>query len=134
MKRLLAFLLIATIACQVVEETDELDFSQLAQLAQLDQLDDVILESIFKKIGRGIGKVFRGVGKGVGKFFKGVSKVVRNAVKYLKDHGLWETVVNAVKEVGKYAAAAVCTKFGGPVAGTACANGIDFIADKVLKK
>ena len=131
MKRLLAFLLIATIACQVVEETDELDFSQLAQL---DQLDDVVLESIFSKIGRGIGKVFRGVGKGVGKFFKGVSKVVRNAVKYLKDHGLWETVINAVKEVGKYAAGAVCTKFGGPLAGTACAHGIDFIADKVLKK
>ena len=126
MRKLLAILLIATIACTVVEENNELDFSEL---------DDIVLENpLFKKIGEEIGKAFKGVKQGVSKFIKGASKAINSAVQFLKDKGLWDIAVETVKQLGVYAAGTLCTTYGGPLAGTACSTGVEFILDKVLNK
>ena len=150
MKKLLAILLIATISCLVVEETPD------------DVVLEGFLKNIVKGVGKGVkvvGKGVKEVGKGVGKgvkevgkgvkevgkgikglgqkidqFLKGASKVIKASVKYLKDHGILDKVLNILVEVGKMAATTLCTNYGGPVAGEICNTAIDFIADKVIKK
>ena len=150
MRRFLSILLIATISCLVVEETPD------------DVVLEGFLKNIVKGVGKGVkvvGKGVKEVGKGVGKgvkevgkgvkevgkgikglgqkidqFLKGASKVIKASVKYLKDHGILDKVLNILVEVGKMAATTLCTNYGGPVAGEICNTAIDFIADKVIKK
>ena len=70
MKKFLAILLIAIVACSNVAVIEEEEFD---------------LQGFFSKI--------------------------KNAIKWLKDQGLYDTIISSLKTVGKTAAYALCQKF-----------------------
>ena len=81
MKKFLALLLIAIVACStvsVIEEEEEFDFEKLPDWVKKGWST---LLSTFKKV-----------------------------VQYLKDNGLWEPLVNLLKDSGKVAAKELCLK------------------------
>ena len=170
MKKFLAILLIATIACLVTEETSDDIVLQRNPFRKIGKgiknvvkgtgkvvkevgkgTGKVVKEvgkgtgKVVKEVGKGTGKVVKEVGKGTGKvgkglvrglekFVKGASKVVKQAINFLKQTGIWDQVVEKVVELGKNAANAFCSKYGGPTAGELCSQAIDFIASKLNKK
>ena len=159
MKKFLAILLIATIACLVTEEASDDIVLQRNPFRKIGKgiknvvkgTGKVVKEvgkgtgKVVKEVGKGTGKVVKEVGKGTGKvgkglvrglekFVKGASKVVKQAINFLKQTGIWDQVVEKVVELGKNAANAFCSKYGGPTAGELCSQAIDFIASKLNKK
>ena len=148
MKKFLAILLIATIACLVTEEASDDIVLQRNPFRKIGKgIKNVVKGTgkVVKEVGKGTGKVVKEVGKGTGKvgkglvrglekFVKGASKVVKQAINFLKQTGIWDQVVEKVVELGKNAANAFCSQYGGPTAGELCSQAIDFIASKLNKK
>jgi len=120
MRKFLAILLIATIACTAVEETNEFDFSDL---------DDLILEKGFL---RKVGHVVKRIGSSIGSFMKGVGKVARGAIDFLKKNNLWDGIVSAVTDFGRKKGNELCSKL--KHGSSLCSKGVDFIADKIVNK
>ena len=137
MKKFLAILLIATIACLVTEEASDDIVLQRNPFRKIGKgIKNVVKGTgkVVKEVGKGTGKVGKGLAKGLEKFVKGASKVVKQAINFLKQTGIWDQVVEKVVELGKNAANAFCSKYGGPTAGELCSQAIDFIASKLNKK
>ena len=159
MKKFLAILLIATIACLVTEEASDDIVLQRNPFRKIGKgiknvvkgTGKVVKEvgkgtgKVVKEVGKGTGKVVKEVGKGTGKvgkglvrglekFVKGASKVVKQAINFLKQTGIWDKVIEKVVQLGKTAAFGFCSKYGGPTAGELCSHAIDFIASKLNKK
>ena len=137
MKKFLAILLIATIACLVTEEASDDIVLQRNPFRKIGKgIKNVVKGTgkVVKEVGKDIGKVGKGLAKGLEKFVKGASKVVKQAINFLKQTGIWDQVVEKVVELGKNAANAFCSKYGGPTAGELCSQAIDFIASKLNKK
>ena len=97
MRKFLLVLLIAVIACNDVVDTID--------------LDDAELRNIFQKIGD---------------TFKKLWDKVKGVVNKLKSLGVWDSIVNAAKTVGKLAAKALCNKYD---SSGKCGD----IVDKIIK-
>ena len=137
MKKFLAILLIATIACLVTEEASDDIVLQRNPFRKIGKgIKNVVKGTgkVVKEVGKGTGKVGKGLVRGLEKFVKGASKVVKQAINFLKQTGIWDQVIEKVVELGKNAANAFCSKYGGPTAGELCSHAIDFIASKLNKK
>ena len=61
---------------------------------------------------------------------KNFIKNVQDGIQWLKDHGYWGLIINAVKTVGKIAATSVCSAY---IPRPICALVINFIIDNVIK-
>jgi len=95
MRKLLAILLIATIACNgLVETFESLNEDMIFDYFDLDK--EAVELGIFSKIGN---------------FFKKLWNKVKGVVNWLKEKGVWDQIVSVAKTVGKYAAKALCKKF-----------------------
>ena len=112
MRKLLAILLIATIACNgLVETFESFNEDMIFDYFELDK-EDLELKSIFKKIGN---------------FFKKIWKGAKKVVDVLKKSGFWEQIKTVAKTAGKYAAKALCKKL---TSSDKCGD----IVDKFLNK
>ena len=137
MKKFLAILLIATIACLVTEEASDDIVLQRNPFKGIKRgIKNVVKGTgkVVKEVGKGTGKVGKGLVRGLEKFVKGASKVVKQAINFLKQTGIWDKVIEKVVQLGKTAAFGFCSKYGGPTAGELCSQAIDFIASKLNKK
>ena len=137
MKKFLAILLIATIACLVTEEASDDIVLQRNPFRKIGKgIKNVVKGTgkVVKEVGKGTGKVGKGLVRGLEKFVKGASKVVKQAINFLKQTGIWDKVIEKVVQLGKTAAFGFCSKYGGPTAGELCSHAIDFIANKLNKK
>ena len=111
MRKLLAILLIATIACNgLVETIESFNEDMIFDYFELDK--EAVELNIFSKIG---------------KVFKNVWSKVKGVVKWLKKKGLWSKIVSIAKTVGKIAAKQFCEKYAKT---SKCSD----IVDKFLNK
>ena len=94
MRKLLAILLIATIACNgLVETFESFNEDMIFDYFELDK--EGIELSIFSKIGN---------------FFKKLWNGCKKVVNWLKEKGLWDQIKSLAKTAGKWAAKALCKK------------------------
>ncbi len=101
MRKLIAILLIAAIACTELDTTpkvEEPEFKELLDLLDVD-LDSIELSWL--------GNIF----KGIGNFFKGVWNGIKSGIQWLKDKGIWNTVVSLAKTGGKLLATGFCSRY-----------------------
>ena len=104
MRKLIAILLIAVIACVEVDTTpknEESDFNELLDLLDLD-VNSVELNcfaNIFKKIGN---------------VFQGTWDKVKQGIEWLKKKGIWNTLMTIAKNYGRVAATTFCSSFFSP--------------------
>ena len=104
MRKLIAILLIAVIACVEVDTTpknEESDFNELLDLLDLD-VNSVELNcfaNIFKKIGN---------------VFQGTWDKVKQGIEWLKKKGIWNILLTIAKNHGRVAAIALCSSFFSP--------------------
>ena len=112
MRKLIAILLIAVIACVEVDTTpkaEEPDFKELLDLLDVD-VNSVELgwfSNIFKKIGG---------------FFKGIWNKVKEGINWLKKKGIWDTLVTVAKTAGRIAATTLCSSYFTPAVCTPVVN------------
>ena len=97
MRKLLAILLIAAIACEVVETETIPDF------------DNVELKNWIDGLKKGWDTLTNGV---------------KNAISWLKEKGLWDTIVKLAKTAGKLGAKALCSRY---TSGDICGQIVDAI-------
>ncbi len=101
MRKLIVIFLIAAIACAEVDttpKTEESKFKEFIDLLDLD-LDSVELF--------GFGNFFDGIGDFFGDFWD----TVKSGIKWLKEEGIWDTIVSVAKTAGKYAANHYCSEY-----------------------
>ena len=111
MRKLLAILLIATIACNgFVETIESLNEDMIFDYFELDK--EAVELNIFS---------------GIGNIFNKIWKTVKGVVKWLKKKGLWDKIVSIAKTVGKIAAKQFCEKYAKT---SKCSD----IVDKFLNK
>ena len=98
MRKLLAILLIATIACNgLVETFESFNEDMIFDYFELDkEAVELGIKDFFGKIGG---------------FFKGLWKKVKGVVNWLKKKGVWDKIKSLAKTAGKYAAKALCTEY-----------------------
>ena len=111
MRKLLAILLNATIACNGLVETIE-SFNKILDYFELDK-EAIELDFL----------------PAIGDFFKGIWDKIKSGIKLLDQKGLWGTVVHLAKTAGKKAAKAFCEDVG-KIDG--CENIVDSILEKLL--
>ena len=95
MRKLLAILLIAAIACEVVETETIPDFDNVELKNWID---------------------------GLKKGWNALTNGVKNAISWLKEKGLWDTIVKLAKTAGKIGAKALCARY---TSGDTCAQIVD---------
>ena len=95
MRKLLAILLIVTIACNGLVET----FESINENTIFDyfDLDKEAIEL--------------GFWDSIGNFFKKIWNGIKSVVDWLKEKGFWEQIKSLAKTAGKWAAKALCKKF-----------------------
>ena len=93
MRKLLAILLIAAIACTEVETVPDFDNVELKNWID-----------------------------GLKKGWNALTTGVKNVVNWLKQKGLWDSIVKAARTVGKIGAKALCAKY---TSGDTCAQIVD---------
>ena len=96
MRKLLALLLIAAIACTEVVDTEV-----------VPDFENVELKNWFDGLKTG---------------WNVLTNRVRNVVNWLKQKGYWDTIVKAAKTLGKMGAKALCAKY---TSGDICAKIVD---------
>ena len=112
MRKLIAILLIAVIACVEVDTTpknEESDFNELLDLLDLD-VNSVELnwfKNIFKKVGN---------------FFKGLWGKVKQGINWLKEKGIWSMLMTVAKTAGRIAATSLCSTYLTPAVCTPVVN------------
>lgn len=98
MRKLLVFFLIAAIACTEVVDTE-----------MVPDFDNVELKNWIDGLKKGWNALTNGV---------------KNAIQWLKEKGLWDTIVKAAKTAGKIGAKALCAKY---TSGDVCGQIVDAI-------
>ena len=104
MRKLISILLIVAIACAEVDttpKTEESKFKELIDLLDLD-LDSVELNWI--------GNFFDGIGDFFGDFWE----TVKSGIEWLKEEGIWDSIVSVAKTAGKYVATHYCSEYLSP--------------------
>ena len=104
MRKLVAILLIAVIACVEVDTTPKeevSDFNELLDLLDLDANSVELgwLSDIFKKVGN---------------FFKGIWDKIKGTVQWLKDKGIWDTLVSLAKTGARIGVTSLCSAYLSP--------------------
>ncbi len=104
MRKLISILLIVAIACAEVDttpKTEESKFKEFIDLLDLD-LDSVELF--------GFGNFFDGFGG----IFEDIWDEIQSGIEWLKEEGIWDTIVSVAKTAGKYAATHYCSEYLSP--------------------
>ena len=104
MRKLVAILLIAVIACVEVDTTPKEEVSDFNELLDLLDLDANSVELGWLK------KIF----KKVGNFFKGIWNGIKGTVKWLKDKGIWDTLVSLAKTGARIGVTSLCSVYLSP--------------------
>ena len=104
MRKLVAILLIAVIACVEVDTTPKeevSDFNELLDLLDLDANSVELgwLSDIFKKVGN---------------FFKGIWNGIKGTVQWLKDKGIWDQLVSLAKTGARIGVTSLCSAYLSP--------------------
>ena len=104
MRKLVAILLIAVIACVEVDTTPKeevSDFNELLDLLDLDANSVELgwLSDIFKKVGN---------------FFKGIWDKIKGTVQWLKDKGIWDQLVSLAKTGARIGVTSLCSAYLSP--------------------
>ena len=102
MRKLIAILLIAVIACVEVDNTPKEEVSDFNELLDLLDLDANSVELIFGWL-KGFFKKIKGV-------FGKVWKVVKGPVKWLKKKGIWDQLISLAKTASKSAVTSLCSE------------------------
>ena len=98
MKKILAILLIAIVACETIQEIDlESWWTDIR-----DKVEDAVKDAWDK-----------------------LTEAVKKAVNWLKEKGIYDLVKDKVIQLGKAAAIAFCTPYLGPAI---CASAVDYLA------
>ena len=122
MRKLLFVVLIFALFCISFEQND-VDFND----------EDILLEfSIkqkLKKLGKSLKKIPKKVKNNIGKVWKEVKRDVKKANKFLKDHGIYDLALKALKTLGKEAAVAVCVAEDIPI--VVCQEMVDLVAKNI---
>ena len=104
MRKLIAILLIAVIACVEVDNTPKEEVSDFNELLDLLDLDANSVELGWLK------KIF----KKVGNFFKGIWDKIKGTVQWLKDKGIWDTLVSLAKTGARIGVTSLCSAYLSP--------------------
>ena len=104
MRKLVAILLIAVIACVEVDTTPKEEVSDFNELLDLLDLDVNSVElgwisNIFKKVGN---------------FFKGIWDKIKGTVQWLKDKGIWDQLVSLAKTGARIGVTSLCSAYLSP--------------------
>ena len=104
MRKLIIILLITVIACAEVDNTPKekvSDFNELLDLLDLDANSVELgwLSDIFKKVGN---------------FFKGIWDKIKGTVQWLKDKGIWDTLVSLAKTGARIGVTSLCSAYLSP--------------------
>ena len=98
MKKILAILLIAIVACETIQEIDlESWWTDIR-----DKVEDAVKDAWDK-----------------------LSDAVKKGIDYLKEKGIYDLLKDKVIQAGKAAAIAFCTPYLGPAI---CASAVDYLA------
>ena len=134
MNKLLVFFLLAIVTCEQLDTSVEDAFNSIDVEKYLDhymdnlEFDDVELQiKFFRNIFKGIKNFFKGT---IGKAFRKLGKAVQKGINFLKEKGIWDKLVNAVKSIGKVAATSFCSAYLSPAI---CTPAVGFVFDVVLK-
>ena len=114
MRKLVAILLIAVIACVEVDTTPKEEVSDFNELLDLLDLDANSVELGWLK------KIF----KKVGNFFKGIWNGIKGTVKWLKDKGIWDKLVSLAKTGARIAVTSLCSTYLSPAVCTPVVNAV----------
>ena len=101
MRKLIAILLIAFIACVEVDTTPKEEVSEFKELLDLLDLD---LDSVELSW---LGNIFSGIGK----FFGNIWNGIKTGINWLKEKGIWNTIVSLAKTGGKLVATGFCSRY-----------------------
>ena len=104
MRKLVAILLIAVIACVEVDTTPKEEVSDFNELLDLLDLDANSVELGWLK------KIF----KKVGNFFKGIWNGIKGTVQWLKDKGIWDQLVSLAKTGARIGVTSLCSAYLSP--------------------
>ncbi len=104
MRKLIAILLIVAIACAEVDTTPKVGESEFKELLDLLDFDVDSVELSW------LNRFFDGIGD----FFGDIWDAVKSGIWWLKDEGIWDSVVSIAKTAGRYAATHYCSEYISP--------------------
>ena len=103
MRKLIVIFLIAAIACAEVDTTPKTEESKFKELLDILDFDVDSVELFFPEIFDGIGNLF-----------EDIWDEIQSGIKWLKEEGIWDSIVSVAKTAGKYVATHYCSEYLSP--------------------
>ncbi len=95
MKKLIAILLFAAIACTFVDD--------LKEAGVFDERDDVVL--------RGLPDFFQRLWDKIKQFWNDIPGLIQKVINFLKNNGYWDDLINIIQKYGTKYGTEFCSKY-----------------------